>query len=97
MPKLVKRESINVVIGEYQDKQTGQTKKQRKQIGERLTFQGDDGSHYAIGKLWGPHGVTEVSFYEEDQNKAQNTMHQPQRQPARGSMKDEFGDEQIPF
>lgn len=71
---LIKKENISIVIGTYE--KDGETKKQFRTIGELITMQGDDGSHYQFGKIWGAGGCTEIKIYpQEDKN-----VQQPQQQ-----------------
>ena len=66
MSQLIKKENITVIIGTYQ--KDGQEKKKYRTIGEMVTMQGDDGSHYQFGEIWGPHGVTSFNVYPQDDN-----------------------------
>ena len=66
MGNVLKKENLTIVIGTYKDRQTGQEKKQYRTIGELITMQGDDGSTYQFGKLWGPTGCTDFKVFEND-------------------------------
>jgi hypothetical protein len=82
MGQVIKKENIVISIGKYPDKQTGQERNQWRTIGELITMQGDDGSVYQFGKLWGAGGVTEIKVFEqEDKNKAMQAagVQQPQQ------------------
>lgn len=68
MGQLIKKENITVVIGTYQ--KDGREKKKYRTIGEMVTMQGDDGSLYQFGEIWGPHGVTSFNVYQQDDNQA---------------------------
>ena len=81
MATLLKKENINVVIEVYQDRNTGQEKKKRRTIGEIVTMQGDDGSVFQFGEIWGPHGSTKFDIYEQQDNQQQQA---PQSQPQPG-------------
>ena len=74
MSNLIKKENISIVIGTYTNNE-GQEKKQFRTIGELITMQGDDGSHYQFGKIWGAGGCTEIKIYPQEDKNAQ----QPQR------------------
>lgn len=80
MAQVINKENIVVVIGEYNDRQTGQAKKQFRTIGELITMQGDDGSQYQFGKIWGPHGCTEFKVYAQEDRKSAVNNAQPQQQ-----------------
>lgn len=74
MPKLIKKEDITIVVGTYNDAQ-GNEKKRYRTIAEVITMQGDDGSTYQFGEIWGPHGSTKFNVYpQRDKNQ------QPQQQ-----------------
>jgi len=81
MGQVLKKENITVVTGTYQDRQTGQQKNRYRTIGELVTMQGDDGSVYQFGELWGPHGVTKFNAYEQQE---QGQQPAPQQQPTQG-------------
>ncbi len=69
MPQVIKKENITISTGEYQ--KDGQTKQRYKTIGELVTMQGDDGSTYQFGEMWGPTGSTKFNVYEQqDRNQA---------------------------
>lgn len=81
MSQALKRENITISIGEYQ--KDGQTKQKYKTIGELVTMQGDDGSIYQFGEMWGPTGGTKFNVYEQqDRNTQQAAPHQQQYQQA---------------
>lgn len=88
MASLLSKERIMIVVGTYTDKQ-GNPKKEYKQIGERLSFQGDDGSVFAKGRIWGAGGASDVSFWEDDK-KPGSVPSQP------APTKDDFEDD-VPF
>ncbi len=70
MAQLIKKENITIVTGTYNDAQ-GNEKKRYKTIAELITMQGDDGSQYQFGEMWGPHGVTKFNVYAQDENNNQ--------------------------
>ena len=74
MGQVIKRENITISIGTYE--KDGQTKHRYKTIGELVTMQGDDGSIYQFGEMWGPTGSTKFNVYEQQDRSAQ----QPQQQ-----------------
>ena len=61
--KVVKRENITVVVREYE--KDGEKKKVRRTIGERTTFQADDGSFFSKGELYSMPGA-QIDFYEQE-------------------------------
>ena len=63
MAQLIKKENITISTGEYQ--KDGQTKQRYKTIGELITMQGDDGSTYQFGEMWGPTGSTKFNVYDQ--------------------------------
>lgn len=77
MTQLVKKENMVIVIREYTDNQ-GQAKKVYKTIGELITWQGDDGSHYQSFETWGPNGVMPGKVFSQDNNN--QATPQPQHQ-----------------
>lgn len=79
MPQVIKRENITISIGEYQ--KDGQTKQRYKTIGELITMQGDDGSTYQFGEMWGPTGSTKFNVYDQQEKQQQAA---PQQQPQQG-------------
>ena len=83
MGQVIKKENITIVIREYQDQ--GQTKKVYKTIGELVTMQGDDGTPYQFGEMWGPTGSTKFKVFDQtDRNAApapQQGYQQPQQAP----------------
>ena len=80
MGQVIKRENITIIIGEYQ--KDGETKKRYKTIGEIVTMQGDDGSQYQFGEMWGPGGVVKFNIYEQEDKNAQQQHPQQQYAPA---------------
>lgn len=85
MPQVIKRENLTISIGEYQ--KDGQTKQRYKTIGELVTMQGDDGSTYQFGEMWGPTGSTKFNVYSQQTQQGQqqgmqqvNQAMQPQGQ-----------------
>jgi len=81
MPQVLRRENITISIGTYE--KDGATKQRYKTIGELVTMQGDDGSVYQFGEMWGPTGSTKFNVYEQqDKNAAapQQQYAQPQQQ-----------------
>ena len=60
--QVVKREDITVVVREYE--KDGEKKKVRRTIGERTTFQADDGSYFSKGELFFMPGA-QIDFYEQ--------------------------------
>jgi len=82
MSQVLNRENITISIGEYQKE--GQTKQEYRTIGEIITMQGDDGSTYQFGRLWGPGGAVKFNIYaKEDKN--QQAQQQGTQQPMRGN------------
>ncbi len=81
MSNLIKKENITIVIGTYTNGE-GQEKKQFRTIGELITMQGDDGSHYQFGKIWGAGGCTEIKIYPQEDKNAQPQQSAPQQAPA---------------
>ena len=79
MAKLIKKENITIVIGSWTDDQ-GNEKKKYKTIAEIVTMQGDDGSLYQFGEIWGPHGVTKFNVYPQDDNNQTNQQQNNQQQ-----------------
>ena len=69
MSQVIKKENITISVGEYQ--KDGQTKQRYKTIGELVTMQGDDGSTYQFGEMWGPTGSTKFNVYEQQDRNAQ--------------------------
>lgn len=82
MATVLKRENITISIGEYQ--KDGATKQRYKTIGELVTMQGDDGSTYQFGEMWGPTGSTKFNVYDQQDKNAAAPQQQPQnfQQPA---------------
>lgn len=83
MSQVLNRENITISIGEYQ--KDGQTKQEYRTIGEIITMQGDDGSTYQFGRLWGPGGSVKFNIYaKEDKNQQaqQQTQQSYQQQSA---------------
>lgn len=78
MSSVIKKEDLTIVIREYTDGQ-GQQKKVYKQVGELITWQGDDGSQYQSFEMWGPTGSTQGKVFVRDPNRAQNNMQQVQQ------------------
>lgn len=76
MGQVIKRENITIIIGEYQ--KDGETKKRYKTIGEIVTMQGDDGSSYQFGEMWGPGGVVKFNIYQQEDKNAQQPQQQQQ-------------------
>ena len=74
MNTLIKKENISIVIGTYE--KDGETKKQFRTIGELVTMQGDDGSHYQFGKIWGAGGCTEIKIYPQEDKSTQPQQQQ---------------------
>jgi len=82
MSQVLNRENITISIGEYQ--KDGQTKQEYRTIGEIITMQGDDGSTYQFGRLWGPGGAVKFNIYaKEDRN--QQAQQQGVQQPMQGN------------
>ncbi len=79
MAQLIKKENITIVTGTYNDAQ-GNEKKRYKTIAELITMQGDDGSQYQFGEMWGPHGVTKFNVYAQDESNNQQQNNQNQQQ-----------------
>ena len=80
MGQLIKKENITISIGGYQ--KDGQTKQKYRTIGEIVTMQGDDGSVYQFGEMWGPGGVTKFNIYAQEDKAAQQQAYQSQPQQA---------------
>ena len=81
MGQVIKRENITISIGEYTNKE-GQLKQRYKTIGELVTMQGDDGSTYQFGEMWGPAGSTKFNVYGQQERTQQQAPAQVQRQQA---------------
>jgi len=81
MPQVIKKENITISIGEYE--KDGQTKQRYKTIGELVTMQGDDGSTYQFGEMWGPTGSTKFNVYEQQDRNATQSQ-QGYQQPNQG-------------
>ena len=77
MGQILKKENITIVIREYKDNQ-GQDKKVYKTIGELVTMQGDDGSTYQFGEMWGPTGSTQFKVFDQQDRNAAAQYQQPQ-------------------
>ena len=79
---MLKKENITISIGEYQ--KDGVTKQKWRNIGEIVTMQGEDGSVYQFGSLWGAGGVVDIKIFENDQNSQQAPQqgYQQPQQPA---------------
>lgn len=84
MAQVLKRENLTIVIGTYQ--KDGAEKKRYKTIGELVTMQGDDGSSYQFGEMWGPTGSTKFNVYDQQDNsqQAQAPQQQMQQQAPQG-------------
>ena len=101
MAKCINRENIVISIGTYKDKQTGKDKNQYRTIGELVTMQGDDGSTYQFGNLWGPTGVMKFNIYAQENRR--QAVQQAQAMPASQSGQNYEGqnqpafDDDIPF
>ena len=78
MAQLIKKENITIITGTYTDAQ-GSEKKRYKTIAELITMQGDDGSTYQFGEMWGPHGVTKFNVYAQDEPQQNNNQGQQQQ------------------
>ena len=86
MATVLRKENITISVGEYQ--KDGATKQEYRTIGELVTMQGDDGSVYQFGKLWGATGSTKFNVYEQQDKNAQapqqnagQQFQQPQQAP----------------
>ncbi len=84
MATVLRRENLTISIGTYE--KDGATKQRYKTIGELVTMQGDDGSVYQFGEMWGPTGSTKFNVYEQQDKNAtqpqqQQGYAQPQQQP----------------
>jgi hypothetical protein len=79
MAQLLKKENITVIIGTYQ--KDGKEKKKYRTIGELVTMQGDDGSVYQFGEIWGPHGATSINIYSQDDAQQQAPQQGYQQAP----------------
>ncbi len=89
MPQVIKKENITISIGEYE--KDGQTKQRYKTIGELVTMQGDDGSTYQFGEIWGPIGSTKFNVYEQqDRNATQSQQGYQQPQQQQGMQQPHF-------
>ena len=78
MGQVIKKENITIVIREYQDQ--GQTKKVYRTIGELVTMQGDDGTPYQFGEMWGPTGSTKFKVFDQQDRNAAPAPQQGQQQ-----------------
>lgn len=96
MAQLIKKENITIVTGTYNDAQ-GNEKKRYKTIAELITMQGDDGSQYQFGEMWGPHGVTKFNVYAQDENSnQQQNNNQGQQQQQQGGYSNQGQQQQAP-
>ena len=103
MPRLIKKENIVISTGTYQ--KDGAEKHRYKTIGELLTMEGDDGSQYQFGEMWGPTGSQKFNVYEQqdrNQQGQQSGQPQQQRQVPRQQQGQQFNanddfDQDIPF
>jgi len=81
---VTKKQKITVIVDTYNDRQTGQEKKKRRQVGE-VTHWSDGGMSI---EMWGPTGVQKLSVFDYDQPDAsqpqQGYQQQPQQQPQQG-------------
>ncbi len=68
--KVVKRENITVVVREYTNTE-GETKKVRRTIGERTTFQAEDGTYFSKGEIYTMPGA-QIDFFEQKDDKDSN-------------------------
>ena len=64
--KVVKRENITVVVREYE--KDGEMKKVRRTIGERTTFQAEDGTFFSKGEIYTMPGA-QIDFFEQKEEK----------------------------
>ena len=80
MAILIKKENMTIVIREYTDT-NGNPKKVYKTIGELVTFQGEDGSYYQKGEMWGPTGSTSFSVFSQEERTQQPQQPQYQQAP----------------
>jgi len=78
MATLIKKENITISTGTYT--KDGQEKQRYKTIGELITMQGDDGSTYQFGEMWGPTGSTKFNVYEQTERNQQQPAQQPAQQ-----------------
>ena len=78
MANLIKKENITIITGVYTDDQ-GNEKSRYRTIGELVTMQGDDGSHYQFGELWGPHGSTNIKIYDQQPKQQSVPLAAPQQ------------------
>jgi hypothetical protein len=76
---ILKKENITVITGTYNDAQ-GTEKNRYRTIGELVTMQGQDGSVFQFGEIWGPHGSTKFNVYaQEDKKQVAPPQQQPQQ------------------
>jgi len=75
--QVTKKQKIMVVTGEYQDKNTGQNKKRRRQVGE-VTHWSDGGMSI---EMWGPTGVQKLSVFDYSDDNQQQAPQQGFQQP----------------
>lgn len=95
MSQVLNRENITISIGEYQ--KDGQTKQEYRTIGELITMQGDDGSTYQFGRLWGAGGAVKFNVYaKEDKNQQAPQQQQNHQQPAQQQQPQQRAPQQQP-
>lgn len=101
-----KKYDVVARVGSYTDS-NGQEKGRFENVGAVITNQ-NGGFNLLLKKTFNPAGLAEpgkesiiLSLYEPQQSEQQPQQRAnsapPQRQPARGSMKDDFDSDQIPF
>ena len=77
MPRVINKQNIVISTGTYQ--KDGVEKQRYKTIGELLTMEGDDGSQYQFGEMWGPTGSQKFNVYEQqDRNQQRPQQQAPQ-------------------
>ena len=79
MPRVIKKENIVISTGTYQ--KDGVEKHRYKTIGELLTMEGDDGSQYQFGEMWGPTGSQKFNVYEQQERNQQRPQQQTRQAP----------------
>lgn len=98
-----KTHDLAVVVGEFTDRQTGQTKKRYQNIGALM--QGDNGPFIMLAKWFNPAGVPDarggesllISCFEPRQGNGQQQAPQRQQQAPQNSAEYNDMDSDIPF
>lgn len=73
---VLKKQKIMIVTDTYQDRQTGQDKKRRRQVGELIQW--SDGGISV--EMWGPTGVQKLSVFDYQDDNQQTPQQQAPQQ-----------------